>query len=37
MNAVIDSVSGALSPGVYAYDLEALPWRETPRGTARVR
>ncbi|MFO1245522.1 MAG: hypothetical protein U1E71_10130 [Ramlibacter sp.] len=37
MNAVIDSVSGALSPGVYAYDLEALPWRETPRGTAREK
>lgn len=25
------------APGVYAYDMEALPWRETPRGTAREK
>ncbi|MGX5650780.1 cupin domain-containing protein [Hydrogenophaga borbori] len=24
-------------PGVYAYDLESLPWRTTPRGTAREK
>ena len=24
-------------PGLYTYDLEALPWRETPRGTAREK
>ncbi|TFZ06023.1 anti-sigma factor [Ramlibacter henchirensis] len=29
--------SHALAPGVYAYDMEALPWRETPRGTAREK
>jgi quercetin dioxygenase-like cupin family protein len=26
-----------IQPGVYAYDLEALPWRETPRGTSREK
>ncbi|MDB5872090.1 MAG: hypothetical protein JWQ07_1532 [Ramlibacter sp.] len=26
-----------LAPAVYAYDLESLPWRETPRGTAREK
>lgn len=26
-----------LAPGVYAYALEALPWRETPRGTVREK
>jgi hypothetical protein len=26
-----------LAPGLYGYDLEALPWRETPRGTAREK
>ncbi|HVZ42631.1 MAG TPA: hypothetical protein VHA82_02390 [Ramlibacter sp.] len=26
-----------VAPRVYAYDLEALPWRETPRGTAREK
>ncbi|MBL0945081.1 MAG: anti-sigma factor [Hydrogenophaga sp.] len=26
-----------VQPGVYAYDLEALPWRTTPRGTAREK
>lgn len=25
------------SPGVYVYDLESLPWRDTPRGTAREK
>lgn len=25
------------APGVHAYDLEALPWRETPRGTVREK
>ena len=25
------------APGVYSYDMEALPWRETPRGTAREK
>ena len=25
------------SPGVHAYDLEALPWRDTPRGTVREK
>ena len=24
-------------PGVHAYDLESLPWRKTPRGTAREK
>jgi hypothetical protein len=26
-----------LAPGLYGYDLERLPWRETPRGTAREK
>ncbi|MBL0918498.1 MAG: anti-sigma factor [Hydrogenophaga sp.] len=26
-----------VQPGVYAYDLEALPWRTTPRGTAKEK
>jgi hypothetical protein len=25
------------APGVHAYDLEALPWRDTPRGTVREK
>ncbi|HYF17128.1 MAG TPA: hypothetical protein VEA40_04610 [Ramlibacter sp.] len=34
--AVLDP-SRQAAPGVYAYDMEALPWRETPRGTAREK
>lgn len=26
-----------LAPGLYGYDVESLPWRETPRGTAREK
>lgn len=26
-----------LAPGLYGYDLATLPWRETPRGTAREK
>jgi hypothetical protein len=26
-----------VQPGVYAYDLDALPWRTTPRGTSREK
>lgn len=26
-----------VQPGVYAYDLEAIPWRTTPRGTSREK
>lgn len=26
-----------VAAGVYAYDLESLPWQETPRGTAREK
>lgn len=26
-----------LAPGIYGYDAEALPWRDTPRGTAREK
>ncbi len=26
-----------LAPGLYGYDMESLPWRETPRGTAREK
>jgi hypothetical protein len=46
MNADIDSQPGRSAgwmpghqvlPGVYAYDLESLPWRNTPRGTAREK
>lgn len=37
MNAVLAPDSSAVSPGVYAYDLETLPWRDTPRGTAREK
>lgn len=29
--------SHRIAPGGYAYDMEALPWRETPRGTAREK
>ena len=49
MNAVDRSIDAApgrspgwtpghqVLPGVYAYDLELLPWRTTPRGTAREK
>jgi hypothetical protein len=30
-------MSHQIAPGVYAYDLEALPWRDTPRGTVREK
>jgi hypothetical protein len=29
--------SHRIAPGVYAYDMEALPWHDTPRGTAREK
>ena len=29
--------SHQLGPGIYAYNLEELPWREMPRGTAREK
>ena len=35
--ALAPSSSHLLVPGVYGYDLEALPWRETPRGTVREK
>jgi len=34
---IVPSASHLVAPGVYAYDLEALPWRETPRGTVREK
>lgn len=46
MNAAVESHQGRsagwmpghqVQPGVYAYDLESLPWRTTPRGTAREK
>jgi hypothetical protein len=30
-------MSHQIAPGVYAYDLESLPWRDTPRGTVREK
>jgi len=35
--AAIASPSHQAAPGVYAYDVESLPWRDTPRGTAREK
>jgi hypothetical protein len=36
--ATLDTAHRALlAPGLYGYDMEALPWRETPRGTAREK
>lgn len=39
MNAVLAPVGSPhqAGPGVYAYAMDALPWRETPRGTAREK
>ena len=33
----VSTASNQIAPGVYAYDLEALPWRDTPRGTVREK
>ena len=35
--AFVPPPSARLAQGVYAYDLEALPWRDTPRGTVREK
>lgn len=39
MNAVpsLSATTHAVAPGVHAYDMEQLPWRDTPRGTAREK
>jgi hypothetical protein len=37
MNTSIIPAGHLAAPGVYAYDMESLPWRETPRGTAREK
>ncbi|HYF44504.1 MAG TPA: hypothetical protein VEA35_18915 [Ramlibacter sp.] len=37
MNATVIAPTHRAGPGVYAYDMESLPWRETPRGTAREK
>lgn len=37
MNSSIISPSHQAAPGVYAFDMESLPWRDTPRGTAREK
>ena len=36
-NAIVEMGSHQLAPSVYGYDLEDLPWRQTPRGTAREK
>jgi hypothetical protein len=35
--ASIATSSRKSAPGVYSYDMESLPWRDTPRGTAREK
>src|SRR5215470_8903891 len=35
--AFVPPTSSRVAPGVHAYDLEALPWRDTPRGTVREK
>ena len=35
--ALVPASSHLIAPGVYAYDLESLPWRDTPRGTVREK
>ena len=35
--AFVPPASARLAPGAYAWDLEALPWRDTPRGTVREK
>jgi hypothetical protein len=37
MKAIADAPTHRAGQGVYAYDMESLPWRETPRGTAREK
>lgn len=37
MNATVIAPTHRAGAGVYAYDLESLPWRDTPRGTAREK
>jgi hypothetical protein len=35
--AAVPASGHQVAAGVYAYDMESLPWRETPRGTAREK
>lgn len=37
MNAIVTAPTHQAGPGVYAFDMESLPWRDTPRGTAREK
>jgi len=35
--ALLAASSHQIAPGIYAYNLESLPWRAMPRGTAREK